>query len=278
MSKPRQGPALFDLIPEKKQPDAHRILRIPGAWSEEEAAAEQLERVEAPVGAPSATGSEAVPDARGGFLGSALRMDGQRITLSVTSYGAAIAMFLVLVVLSAAFTLGQRSGVRSGYQLAVEQTQANGSGQDELETARQAAPVPGLVAPLVERPGAAVVEAPAKPVAKPSALPEVPAVPQSWQRDHTYVVAQEFSATKAQDAAVALSFLAKHGIDTAMIPQSGGGVWLMTLQGFNHKDPMQKKQSDQLLEKVRSVGKSYYAQGGGYRMEGYFKTLKGDHW
>ena len=278
MSKPRQGPALFDLIAEKKQPEAHRILRIPGAWPDEVDSAETLDRDEIPAAVEPVAPVESMGATRKGFFGSGLRVDGQRVSLSVTSYGAAIAMFLVLVVLSAAFTLGQRSGVRSGYQMALEQSRASVDGQDELEAARHAQAVPGLVAPLLEHVPGTVVEQPVKLASKTPSPVEKPAFGPTWQRDHTYVVAQEFTAPKMQDAVVAQSYLSKHGIDATMIPQSGGGVWLMTLQGYNHKDPMQKKQSDQLLEKIRSVGKSYYAQGGGYKMEGYFKTLKGDRW
>ncbi len=276
MSKPRQGPALFDLIPEKKQQDAHRILRIPGTWPEEDGSADVPQREEPPVSAVQTTPVEPVSGGQGGFLGSVLRLDGQRITLSVTSYGAAIAMFLVLVVLSAAFTLGQRSGVRSGYQMGMEQMQASRDGGGELEAARHAQPASGLIAPLLEN--APVPEQPVKLTGKVAVEKEKAVAAPAWQRDHTYVVAQEFPAPKVQDAVAAQSFLANHGINTAVIPQANGGAWLMSLQGYNHKDPLQKKQSDQMLEKVRSVGKAYYAQGGGYRMEGYFKTLKGDRW
>ncbi len=32
------------------------------------------------------------------------------------------------------------------------------------------------------------------------------------------------------------------------------------------------------LEEVHKIGKRFYAQGGGYKLKGYFKTLKGDGW
>lgn len=277
MSKPRQGPALFDLIPDKKQQEAHRILRIPGTWSEEEGVADSSERESTP--APTAASAPVDPAAgtqQGGLLGSVLKLDGQRITLSVTSYGAAIAMFLVLVVLSAAFTLGQRSGVRSGYMMGMEQVQAGRDSGGELETARQSPPVAGLIDPLLEN-----APAPQQPVKLTGSAPvqtEKSASAPSWQRDHTYVVAQEFPSSKVQDASVAQSFLSRHGIDAVVVPQNSGGAWLMTTQGYNHKDPLQKKQADLLMDKVRSVGKAFYAQGGGYKMEGYYKTLKGDRW
>lgn len=276
MSKPRQGPALFDLIPETRQQEPNRILRIPAPWSTEvppDAAADADLPEAAAAQRPQAR--EALPrDGNGGSNGPLFRVDGQRITVSVTSYGAAVALFLTLVMLSAAFALGQRSGVRSGYRLAVEQTQASREGVGELEAARKAPPTPALVAPLREQTPAAEVAA--RPVARTAAEPEKPAPRTSWQRDHTYVVVQEFAAARAPDARAAQAFLLRHGIETEVVPQPNGGAALITVQGYNHKDPLQKKQADQLLDKVRSVGRAYYASGGGYRMEGYYKTMKGD--
>lgn len=275
MSKPKQGPALFDLIPGRSQPESHRILRIPGSWDADDVAVDRVDRPDEGVVAQETAPPEPVsPPARGGWWGGALRLDGQRVTVSLTSYGAAIALFLVVVVFSAAFTLGQRAGLRRGYQMAVEQTRAAGDPSGELEVARQSPPVTALIAPLVD--GTQTTEQPIKLTGKTAAEKPVPGP--AWQRDHTYVVAQEFPSGKSQDAAAAQAFLSRYGIDAAVVPQSGGGTWLLTMQGYNHKDPLQKRQSDQLLEKVRSVGKAFYSQGGGYKMEGYFKTLKGDRW
>jgi hypothetical protein len=36
--------------------------------------------------------------------------------------------------------------------------------------------------------------------------------------------------------------------------------------------------AEELLKKLHAVGSKYYAGGGGYKLEGYFKTLKSDRW
>ena len=63
-----------------------------------------------------------------------------------------------------------------------------------------------------------------------------------------------------------------------MVIQPGGSTQLITTQGFNRKDPAQKQMASAALEELHKIGKRFYAQGGGYKLEGYFKTLKGDGW
>jgi hypothetical protein len=107
--------------------------------------------------------------------------------------------------------------------------------------------------------------------------PPDPGKPQ-WIRGYTYIVAQEFSAESAGNAAKAQAFLADHGIVVAQVPYPSGAIQLIATQGYNHRDPTQKRMAEELLKKLHAVGSKYYAGGGGYKLEGYFKTLKSDRW
>ena len=98
------------------------------------------------------------------------------------------------------------------------------------------------------------------------------------ERQNYGFLAQEFAAGQTESAREARAFLAKHGVETAMVIQPGGSVQLITTQGFNRSDPAQRKMAATALEEVHKIGKRFYAQGGGYKLNGYFKTLKGDAW
>ena len=63
-----------------------------------------------------------------------------------------------------------------------------------------------------------------------------------------------------------------------MVIQPRGSIQLITTQGFNRRDAAQKQMAAAALEEVHKIGKRFYAQGGGYKLKGYFKTLKGDAW
>ena len=91
-------------------------------------------------------------------------------------------------------------------------------------------------------------------------------------------MAQEFARPGIGDIAKAQAFLAEHGIETAPVQYESGSVQLITTQGYNHQDPTQKLMANELLKKLHAVRAKYYAGGGGYKLEGYFKTLKRDSW
>jgi hypothetical protein len=74
------------------------------------------------------------------------------------------------------------------------------------------------------------------------------------------------------------AFLAQHGVETAIIQRDSGRTQLVTVQGFNRRDEAQNRLANELLERVRQVGKLYWEAGGRYKFEGYFKLRKGDTW
>ena len=117
-----------------------------------------------------------------------------------------------------------------------------------------------------------------KPMAEQAEASALSAKRAGWIRGHTYIIAQEFRADHVADADRAQAFLEARGVETKRIALTNGSVQLVTTQGYDRGDPTQSTLADQLLKKVKSIGKSYFADRGGYRLEGYFKTLKSDSW
>ena len=114
--------------------------------------------------------------------------------------------------------------------------------------------------------------------AAPAKLPVNAAPAAGWVRDQTYIVVQEFPAANVEKARHAREFLGQRGVNTELVSLNNDTTLLIATQGYNHKDPAQKRLAEQLLEKVRTIGTQYYAAGGGYKLEGYYKTLKRDNW
>jgi hypothetical protein len=227
------------------------------------------------------------PDAEG-----LVELDGDRLRVNLTPVTAAIAVFVICLAALAAFVVGQRWGDKAGFArgFASGRDSYTVGTLDAIEAARNQPPATHLVTPLLE-------DAPARSsggerVAEPSgrgggglnpvgrvannAAPAVAAV--GWVRDLTYVVAQEFAAGREDHARRAQAFLAERGIESGIVRLDSGAMQLITLQGYNHKEPAQKKLADDLLKKERAAGAEYFATGGGYKLEGYYKTLKRDQW
>ncbi|MBI4717058.1 MAG: hypothetical protein HY763_04580 [Planctomycetes bacterium] len=290
MPKTKHGPALFELLDRKRQ-DAARVLRVPRWWSGArgarpagggKAAGESPEAGTDRILKLTPGGSPETPDARGerpehrAEHEPLLEVDGRRIRLSFTSLTAAVAVFLGLMVLVAAYALGSRSGMRAGMQAALLQEPSQAEGvKDEVQEARSQPPATHLVGTLLDPP-TATKSPPAEPAA--AASPSRAGNQPIWTRGLTYILAQEFAGQNVEAADRAQAFLAEHGIASTVVRSRGGAVHLMVTQGFDTKDPKQKESGEQLLQKLRAVGAKYYASGGGYKLEGYFKTLKGDTW
>ena len=186
-------------------------------------------------------------------------------------------MFIAAVGLIASFELGSRLGHGRGLKTGYEAGRASYAAEaaSEIEVARAQPPATHLVSRLLEDPAPAEVPGEANRERKNARVPQTP----GWIRDYTYIVAQEFTAGRLDDARQAREYLAEHGIPTAFIRGSGGGaVQLITEQGYNHGDPTQKRIAEELLKRIHDAGASYYAQGGGYKLKGYYKTLKSDTW
>jgi len=277
MTKRKHGPRLFELLGDDRE-QVSATLEVPRWWSG---------RAKAPKPPPPAPAKERAapsplrlaPSPEGTGAASFFEMEGDRIRLSFTSTTAAVALFVTMVMLVATFELGSRSGHRKGLRVGYDRGRESYAAEaiGEIEAARAQPPATHLVGNLLAEPRATPADpAPIQGAAAPTASPA--AAPSGWIRGHTYIVAQEFAAERPEDAEKARAFLAEHGIETEPVPLKSGAIQLITRQGFNHADPGQKSIAAQLMEKIRSVGGKYFAGGGGYKLEGYFKALKTDQW
>ena len=289
MGKAKRGPALFELLDD----DGSRSggVKVPSWWSRPSRPTD-LQAVRA---ARVAVDS---PPTIGGSLGSTgtrltprplFEVEGDRICVSLTSVMTAVVVFLVLGTLLGAYRLGASRGDEAGFRrgFGAGQADAAGTAGDELEAVRNQPPASHLLGGLLVEGGSKTVTGAAaqedraapKGTAVPSLTASVGSGPTSgWVRNLTYIVVQEFPAAGGEKAKHAREFLAQRGVNTELVPLNNDTSLLIATQGYNHKDPAQKRLAEQLLEKVRTIGAQYYGAGGGYRLEGYYKTLKRDHW
>jgi hypothetical protein len=222
--------------------------------------------------------------------GPLFELDGDRVRVSLTSLGVAAVVFAGLLLFSAAFALGRKAGDAPGYRRGYADGRASYQAEavSEIEAARSEPPATHLLGDLVQEPAqnemtehgrseAPIVGGP--PVARTSAASTDPeSRAPRWIRDYTYIVVQEFLPGREGDARRTQAYLAQYGVETELTRYASGAIQLITAQGYNRKDPTQRGLADELLERVQSLGAEYFASGGGYRLEGYFKTLKGDSW
>jgi hypothetical protein len=248
-------------------------------------------------------GSDDDADDRHSPAAKAVEFDGARVRVSLTSMTAAAMAFAAILLVAGSFLIGKsrgrQAGLVAGYEAGrtVATTPAN-----DLETVRQQPPSTYLIGGLLEQPADTTGATPPRhggPAAAPrsrsresddrppasdvasgttaAARPADPAGSQTagWVDGFTYVVVQEFPNGAREDALAAQAYLADHGVDTVVASLPAGRCQLMTTQGFDRKEPAQRKRSDQFLEKIRAIGAQYYASGGRYKLEGYLKTHKG---
>ena len=286
MSKSKRGPALFDLIEEQRAKTGD-VLKVPSWWGKgfrspasagkakpasppSQAKTPRLEPAESQPAMETSSEAQSV---------SFAELDGDRIRLSFTSVTAAVAVFIILVMILAGIEMGRRSGIRAGFKQGYAAGRASYEAEtvSEIELAKAQPPAVHLVESLLKDAVPAVpgpTPHPATASTDGSPAGEAP----RWVRGHTYIVAQEFSAGREADAAKAQAFLARHGLETELVRYAGGSTQLISLRGFQLRDTTQRRMAEELKKKIHTVGEKYYASRGGYRLKGYFKTLKGDHW
>jgi|CXWL01.1.fsa_nt_gi hypothetical protein len=285
----RGGPPLFELLQGNRfrrgdvgpQPDL-RVVR-----HEPEPGEKEIARPESPVRLAYPGEPATVQNGRH----AAMQLSGDRLHLSLTPLMAAIGVFVILLLVLGAVLFGQRRGEKAGFLRAVTQSAATDeAGEvDAVETVRRQPPASHLVESLLAGDAKQKPTPPARdtdrttrksqPAPTLPAQAELPAGPQhGWVRDFTYIVTQEFAAGRDEDARRALEFLTTRGFPAQIVKLDGGALQLITLEGYNHKDPAQKKKADEILKKQRAVGTEYFATGGGYKLEGYYKTLKREQW
>ena len=289
IAKGKRGPALFELLGDDGGRTAGGV-KVPSLWSRHNRvvdlhaarAVRSAEDSAGPLGATPSSGT-ASTEPRPFF-----EVAGERICVSFTSVAAAVAVFVALATVLVSYGVGARRGDDAGFRRGFDVGRAAGAAAigDEIATVRKEPPATYLLGGLLEEAasktaGGGVREDRAGSKGAAVATPRTPAVSGSvsgWVRDLTYIVAQEFPAASIEKARNAKEFLGQRGVNAELVPLNTGTILLIATQGYNHKDPAQKRLAEQLLDKVRTIGTQYYAAGGGYRLEGYFKTLKRDTW
>ena len=289
MPKSKSSTALFDVLNQGESTPEQK-LQVPGWWLKhpdpEDRETEDWEPPAAGVDSTISPSSEkdepdierlptTVEDEPVSDSGSFMVMDGERIRVSFTSFTGAIVVFAVLVLILATYELGRVRGNRGGFSLGYEagRTSFEARTLSEIENARSRPPATHAVQSLMT----STNRNDERSTMTASLTGALGAVVQ-WVRDYTYIVAQEFGRDYAEHSDRAQSFLADNGVETVQIRLPNGSVQLITVKGYNRKDATQKIMADQLLEKIHEIGMRYFASGGGYRLRGYFKTLKSNSW
>ncbi|MCH7813433.1 MAG: hypothetical protein IID40_05365 [Planctomycetes bacterium] len=204
---------------------------------------------------------------------------GGRIRLALTSQAMAVAVFgLGLLALAAywvGLSVGHSRGVNDGYEAGLASAQAEA--MDGIQEARAQQPTERLfegvgISPVAAVRGPEVTADSPKPATPPGGST-------SWVRGYTYVVVQDFKTDAGDDVDRARRFLADNGIETVVLELTGDWKYrLVTTQGYNRDDPLQRDLAAKYLARTRRLGKMFFEGGGRYRLEGYFKKLTGDRW
>ncbi|MEK7755769.1 MAG: hypothetical protein AAB385_00995, partial [Planctomycetota bacterium] len=272
MAKAKRGPALFELLGDEGS--ATGGVKVPSWWSRHTQLTDLHAARAARAAAEPPPAFEESPRSTGDRspLRPLFEVEGDRVLLSLTSVTAAVAVFLGLAMVLAAFGLGARRGDVGGFRRGFDAGRADVASAtgDEIVALRNQPPASHLVGGLLQETGAkptssgaredrpAIKAAAAAPVNLPASA--VPAA--GWVRNLTYIVAQEFPAANVEKARHAREFLAQRGVNTELVPLNTDTTLLIATQGYSHKDPAQKRLAEQLLEKVRTIGTQYYAAGG----------------
>jgi len=288
MAKAKRSPALFELLSDEGS--ATGGVKVPSWWSRHTQLTDLRAARAARVAAQPPPVFEEPP--RSAVDRSPPRplfeVEGDHVRLSLTSVTAAVAVFLGLATVLAAYGLGARRGDVGGFRRGFDAGRVDGSSAtgDEIVALRNQPPLSHLVGGLLQETGAKPTSSAVREdrpamkaaAAAPANLPASAVSAAGWVRNQTYIVAQEFPAANVEKARHAREFLAQRGVNTELVSLNNDTTLLIATQGYNHKDPAQKRLAEQLLEKVRTIGTQYYAAGGGYKLEGYYKTLKRDNW
>ncbi|UCF32496.1 MAG: hypothetical protein JSV78_09180 [Phycisphaerales bacterium] len=285
MTRPKSAPALFEVLDKAQRRGGPKVKVPPWLSRKRRRPAEppklfDLEKPEEP-----AADRKAAPAPDAGAATRFFEYDGRLIRLRFTSFSAAIAIGCVILLAVAAFKVGSNTGFNRGQRsgFVAGQQAYLAEAYDEIQAARSRPPQPELIQGL--QPGADVQPAGPPPAtasvetgSKEPAPRDTGAAAPTWVEGNTYVVVQNFSADRGEDVLRSQAFLAQHGVETAIIQRDSGRTQLVTVQGFNRRDEAQNRLANELLERVRQVGKLYWEAGGRYKFEGYFKLRKGDTW
>lgn len=209
--------------------------------------------------------------------GEPISFDNGRLTLSLTSTSAGVVAFALVMLMALAFWAGSSWGEGRGRTAGFKQGRESYSKEasDEIEQARAQQPDQELVSELLTD----------RPVTPPSGSlsPSIPASESAadadvrkvaWVEGYNYIVVQQFSSSALDDARAAQQYLLDNQIPTAIV-RVKDGYRLVTIEGFNFKEPTQRQRADLLKKRITGIGQRYMAAGGRYKLEGYFAAYKG---
>lgn len=274
VAKTKHGPTLFDYL----HLSEHAVAETPEIGVEFAPKSDHKTRVSpartdvVPVASPEPS-RPVGPANRPVTVG----LDGDRLRFSLSSVGAAVVIFAAIAALFGAFVLGSGSGEKRGFSRGkiAGRESYTASTMSEIETVRSRPPATGVIESLLTEPAASSSSDDA---GRGSAVRRDASADPQWIRDYTYVVVQEFRAGHTADAQDARDFLSHHGVSSEVVGFDSGAIQLITTQGFDRRQATQRGMAEALLAKVHDIGDKYFAAGGGYRMQGYFRRLKGDQW
>ncbi len=274
MAKPKHGPTLFDYLHTSEQAeDGTSEVAVEVAPDRPQPRRVIAPEVDGPqVAIPEPSASVDLSDSP-----SAVQMHGDRLRFSLTSVSAAVVIFAAIAVLFGVFELGSNRGEMRGFTAGkiAGRDSYTASTLSEIETVRSRPPATQVVESLLAEPQGASSSDGARSL---GAVRSGSSTNPQWIRDYTYVVVQEFRAGHEADAQDARDFLSHHGVSSEVVEFGSGAIQLITTQGFDRRQATQRGMAEELLAKVHDIGDKYFAAGGGYRMQGYFRRLKGDQW
>lgn len=287
MARSKHGTALFEVYAKATQLDAGPVEAAPEppptkakpkSVSAFRSTLQSLSRVLASDGAST-------PTQRRNTVAetSSVAIDEGRLHVTLTSRGAGVALFAALLLLTICFSAGHwmgRSGDGDSDRLAAD----DGSDMGAVETAMRTEPAADLFDGVGESP---VLLSARRPPSRTriEAPPVVPLAAQGvrersieWQRDLTYIVVQNFTGNARQDAVAAQEYLAENDMDTEVIGSPDRGFRLIATRGFDWSNPSERKDCEAFQRKIHNIGRTYYKNGGRYRLQGYVQTLKSESW
>ncbi len=219
------------------------------------------------TGQPAQPPAPQVPAATGDGSQALVRAEGDRLKFSVSTLTLAMVLFAAFVVLAGAFALGRHLGYDSGWQAAADRAQM--IADDEFREIREQPPNPGVLQDLD-----VVTDAVNREHAQQRRAAHVGQV--GFIDDLNYVWIERI--TDKGDAPTVREYLKRKGIESTLI--ASGSKWvLVSSEGFDYRLPEEKAACQQLVARIREIGRQYLQAGGRYDFQCFAKKKEpGSTW